>query len=165
MTVMTKIIEFAKSQGIENILDGSNIDDLGDYRPGFEAAHALGIKSPFMEAQIGKEDIREMAKHFDLPVWNKPASACLASRIPYNIAITKEALSQVESAEDFIRDLGYKGFRVRHHDKIARIELNSDDMENFVKNHREEVDFELRKLGYTSVCVDLKGYRLSGLNR
>ncbi|MDD3013098.1 MAG: ATP-dependent sacrificial sulfur transferase LarE [Candidatus Gastranaerophilales bacterium] len=164
-TVMMNIIEFAKSNGIDNILDGSNIDDLSDYRPGFEAASALGIKSPFIEAGISKEDIRELAKFLNLPNWDKPASACLASRIPYNSVITKDILEKVEKAEDFIRDLGYRGFRVRHYDKIARIELNADDIESFIKNHRVKVDLELRRLGYTSVCVDLKGYRLSGLNK
>lgn len=162
--VMANIIEFAKSQGIETILDGSNVDDLSDYRPGFEAAKELGIKSPFIEANINKEDIREMAKLLNLQNWNKPASACLASRIPYNTEITKSNLEMVEKAENFIRNLGYKGFRVRHHDKIARIELDIDDINDFIKNHREETDLTLRTLGYTNVCVDLKGYRMSGLN-
>jgi len=164
-TIMSNVIEFAKGYGAENILDGSNVDDLGDYRPGFEAAKALGIKSPFIEANINKEDIRELAKFLNLPNWDKPASACLASRISYNTAITKDLLEKVEKAEDFIRNLGYSGFRVRHHDKIARIEFNAADIENFIKNHRTETDLELRRLGYANVCVDLKGYRLSGLNK
>jgi len=164
-SVMTKIIEFTNSQEIQNVIDGSNMDDFGDYRPGMEAAQTLGIKFPFIEAKISKTDIIEMSKFFNIPNWNKPASACLASRISYNTEITVEILKQVEAAEDFIRNIGYKGFRVRHYGNIARIELNKNDIENFVKNQGEKVDFGLKKLGYKHVCVDLNGYKLSGLDK
>jgi uncharacterized protein len=161
--IMTSIIEYTKKQNLTYIIDGSNIDDLDDYRPGFEAIKELGIKSPFIEANINKQDIRKMADHFKLPNKDKPASACLASRIPYNTAITMEILERVEKSEDFIRYLGYSGFRVRHHDKIAKIELIPEDINNFIINHREKVDKALKQLGYTNVCIDLKGYTPAGL--
>lgn len=163
--IMTNITEYANKQDIYNIFDGSNIDDLNDYRPGFESIKELEIHSPFIEAGINKYDIMTLGDYFNLPNKNKPASACLATRIPYNTAITKEILDQIEKSEDCIRNLGYSGFRVRYHDKIAKIELIPDDIANFITNHEERVGIDFKKLGYTTVCVDLKGYRPAGLNK
>lgn len=162
--IFTELIKIAKENGIDNIVDGSNIDDLNDYRPGFEAVKKLGIKSPFIEADFNKEDIRNLSKAFKLPNWDKPALACLASRIPYNTQITKESLETIEEAEKYLKNLGYSNFRVRHHDKIARIELNQDDFKPFISKHKTEIDLKFKKLGYNYVCLDLKGYRTGSLN-
>ncbi|MDD3013819.1 MAG: ATP-dependent sacrificial sulfur transferase LarE [Candidatus Gastranaerophilales bacterium] len=162
--ILKELIRQAEKQGFKNIFEGSNLDDIKDYRPGFEAVKALGVKSPFMETGFTKSDIRELAKILELPNWNKPASACLASRIPYGTAITGEILQKIEKAEDFIRKMGYDGFRIRHHDKIARIELNQNDLEKFISSHREKVDSELKKQGYSYICLDLNGYKTGSLN-
>ncbi|OGH98794.1 MAG: TIGR00268 family protein [Candidatus Melainabacteria bacterium GWF2_32_7] len=162
--IFSELVKLAKTKGYQYIFDGSNIDDINDYRPGFEAIKKLEIKSPFIEAGFSKADIRETAKDLGLSNWNKPALACLASRIPYETAITKENLYMIEQAESYLKDLGYSGFRVRHHDKIARIELNQDDIEQFISKHRKEINLKLQKLGYNYVCLDLKGYRTGSLN-
>lgn len=161
---ITTLRTISKEHNLEYILIGTNSDDINDYRPGIEEAKILGAKSPFLEAAFKKADIRKLSCILGLPNHDKPASACLTSRIPYGTEITIEALKTVEEAEDQLRTLGYKGFRVRHHDKIARIELNPDDFDNFIANHREKIDNSFKKLGYNYVCLDLKGYRTGSLN-
>lgn len=158
------LLQVSAETGFSYILDGSNLDDLGDYRPGFTAAKAMGIKSPFIEAEITKANIRALAHAFGLPNWDKPAAACLASRVPYDLQITEKALHSIENAESFLKGLGYTGFRVRHHDNIARIELKPEEMEKFVTRHREDVSTVLSQFGYDYVCLDLKGYRTGSLN-
>jgi len=163
-TVFKEIIALAKEDNIKNIFDGSNINDLEDYRPGFEAIKELQIRSPFIEANISKSEIRGISGAFDIPNWNKPALACLASRIPYNTVITLESLKKVEKAEEYLNNLGYYGCRVRHHDLIARIVLANKDIEKFIFHHKDIVDKKLKEIGYTYVCIDLKGYKTGSLN-
>lgn len=158
--------EIIKNSEFKTIIEGSNLDDLEDYRPGMLAIKALDVKSPFIETEISKSDIRTIARLLGLSNWDKPAMACLASRIPYGTKITKEILVQVKEAENFIQEeLGYKGSRVRHHDNIARIELNPENINNFIKNDKDKVDKELKKLGYKYVCLELSGYSKGSLNR
>ena len=162
--IFGQITELAKQKGYQYIFDGSNVDDISDYRPGFEAIKKLGVKSPFIEADFTKSNIRNLAKTLELPIWNKPALACLASRIPYETTITQQNLQQVEQAESCLNELGYSGLRVRHHGKIARIELNQSDIESFITKHSNEINIKLKKLGYNYVCLDLEGYRTGSLN-
>lgn len=162
--IIAHLRKTAQEYSIENILDGTNTDDTKDYRPGFEAARVLGIKTPFLQAGFNKADIRKLSAALGLHNWNKPASACLASRIPYGTIITEKILKKVEEAEFCIRELGYNGFRVRHHGNIARIELNADDIEKFISQNKEKIVLKFENLGYNYVCLDLKGYRTGSLN-
>jgi len=162
--IITNLQKLAVEFGTENILEGSNLDDLSDYRPGFEAVKIMGVKSPFIEAGFTKQDIREASKAYGLPNWDKPAAACLASRIPYGIEILPEALMQIEESELFIKNLGFKGIRVRHHGDTARIELDKKDIAKFISKNTDETVLQLKKLGYKYVCLDLDGYRTGSLN-
>ncbi len=159
-----QLIELKDQQGINYVCDGSNVADLNDYRPGFEAIKELRVKSPFIEANINKQEIREISLQLNLPNWDKPSQACLASRIPYDTCISSEVLKQVEKAEKILIDLGYKTYRVRHHNEIARIELHPDDSSQFIQKHSEFIDKEFKKLNYNYVCLDLKGYVSGSLN-
>ncbi|MEI7474521.1 MAG: ATP-dependent sacrificial sulfur transferase LarE [bacterium] len=163
-TVFSKITELAKDYKIINILEGSNTDDLSDYRPGFKAILNLSIKSPLMEAKLSKSEIREISKTLGLKTWNKPSYACLASRIPYNETIDIEKLSLVEKSEVFISSLGYQGIRIRHHDTIARIELREENIEKFICNDRKSVELKLKEYGFKYVCLDIGGYKTGSLN-
>ncbi len=163
-TIIANLRKTADEYGIENIIEGSNIDDLEDYRPGFEAVKEMNVKSPFIEAGFTKQDIREASKAFGLSNWNKPASACLASRIPYGTEISQEMLKQIEEAELFIENLGYRGFRVRHLGETAKIELDKADISKFVSENLDTVTIKLNNIGFKSVCVDLEGYRTGSLN-
>ena len=155
----------ARARGIECIADGSNADDRGDYRPGRQAAREFGIRSPLDEAGLTKLEIRELSRHAGLPTWDEPASACLSSRIPYFSEVTPEKLRIIEQAESVLRELGFRVFRVRHHDAVARIELGRDEMARaFEPEIAERIDRSLRELGYQHVAVDLRGYRLGSLN-
>ena len=157
------ILKTAKEHGIEMVADGSNVDDTGDYRPGMRAMAELGIVSPLKEAGLTKNDIRQLSKEAGLPTWDKPAAACLASRFAYGEKITTEGLVRVANAEKFIRDLGFKGIRVRVHGGLARIEVAPEDMERFLGN-ADEVTGKLKSLGFTYVTMDLKGYRTGSMN-
>jgi len=155
----------AEEMGLAYVLDGSNIDDEGDYRPGHRAAARHGIRSPLREAGMTKEDIRALSRKRGLPTWNKPAMACLASRLPYGTPITQAALRQVEEAEDFLRSLGLSQLRVRHHGDIARIEVDSQGMSTLMREeNRQAVVEKLRSLGYLYVALDLAGFRSGSLN-
>ncbi len=157
--------KLARQQGIDHIIDGTNWDDLDDYRPGLKALEELGIMSPLKEAEFTKADIREVSKALDLPTWNKPALACLASRFPYGTRITSERLNQVRQAEEFLRIQGFGQFRVRHHQDTARIELSPEEMRQlFPENIRQQVVVYFKQLGYTYVTMDLEGYRTGSLN-
>lgn len=160
-----ELIKEAERLDFNVIADGANIDDLKDYRPGFKASKEYGIKSPFIEACFAKADIRKLAKISGLPNWNKPAAACLASRIPYDSIITKKNLKMLEKAENQLRNLGYQGFRVRHHDNIARIELNPENIHNFIVKHRVYIDKAFKEIGYSFVCLDLNGYEIGSMNK
>jgi uncharacterized protein len=161
--LFSKLVEIAKSENLAYVVDGSNYDDLSDYRPGNQAASELGVRSPLCEAGITKAEIRQYSKELGLPTWDKPAMACLASRLPHGTRITVENLERVGKAEDVLRRLGLKQVRVRHHGDIARIEVDLSDIAKLAEN-RAGIVKELKSLGYSYVTVDLEGYRLSGLN-
>ena len=163
--LFSRLQEIAKNVGALHILDGSNADDKGDWRPGRKAAEKLGVVSPLAEAGITKVEIRELAKGYGLPNWDKPALACLSSRIPYGSEVTVEKLNQIAAAERFLRTLGFTQLRVRHHGKIARIELLKNEIPFLYRNGlADKVAARLKEIGFTYVTVDLQGYRSGSMN-
>jgi uncharacterized protein len=155
----------ARARGFAVVVDGSNADDRGDYRPGRQAAREHGVRSPLDEAELSKDEIRLLSRHAGLPTWDVPASACLSSRIPYGEEVTEEKLRIIERAEDVLRDLGFRVFRVRHHDTLARLEISRDEMARALEPEvRDRIVRELKSAGYQHVTVDLQGYRLGSLN-
>lgn len=163
--LFSKLLEVAESFGAKFVLDGSNADDLGDWRPGRRAAGKLGVVSPLAEAGITKSEIRELAKAYGLSNWDKPALACLSSRIPYGSEVTVEKLNQIAEAERYLRSLGFTQVRVRHHDKIARIELPKEEITRlYSENLGDQIVARLKEIGYTYVTVDLQGYRSGSMN-
>ena len=147
------------------IVDGNNADDRSDYRPGRQAAREFGVKSPLDEADLTKADIRELSRHAGLPTWDEPASACLSSRIPYHSEVTDEKLRTIERAEQALRALGFRVFRVRHHDALARIEIARDEMARALEpGINDAIVRELKAAGYRHVSLDLQGYRTGSLN-
>jgi uncharacterized protein len=147
------------------VLNGTNLDDLGDYRPGLQAAERAGVRSPFVELGFSKTDVREIAKHLGLGSWNKPAAACLSSRIPYGTSVTPERLNQVGGLEAELRALGFRRSRVRYHDKIARIELDLEELPRLLEPQmREAVVLAGKTHGFTYVTLDLGGYRTGSHN-
>ena len=161
--LFTKIKKIAATQKINYVLDGSNVDDVRDYRPGSKAIKELCVRSPLKEAGLTKKDIRELSHEMKLETWDKPALACLASRFPYGTRITKKRLKQVEMAETFLSKLGLNQIRVRHHNEIARIEVIKDDLDKILK-HKEAIADYFKKLGFTYVTMDIEGYRTGSLN-
>lgn len=160
-----KLRHMAESEGISTVIEGSNTDDLRDYRPGKKAAQEFSIRSPLVEAGISKAEVRELARTLKLVVWDKPSLACLSSRIPYGTRITPEILETIQSAEDQLRVLGFRQVRVRHHGETARIELSRADFGRLLKDEMAaQVTAALKKLGYTYVCLDLEGYRTGSMN-
>jgi len=154
---------YAKEHGLNHIIDGTNADDIGDHRPGRKAARQFGVRSPLQELGFTKADIRELAKLYGLPNWDKPSAACLSSRIPYGTSITLPILSQVEHAEEFLHNFGLRQVRVRHHDLIARIEVEETDFPILFHFHKDIVT-HFKELGYTYVTVDLAGFRTGSMN-
>ena len=155
----------ARDRGLAVVVDGNNADDRGDYRPGRQAAREYGVQSPLDEADLTKDDIRALARDAGLASWNEPASACLSSRIPYGQEVTDERLRQIESAEDAVRELGFRIFRVRHHDAVARLEIARAEMPRALDPEvNEKLVAALKALGYQYVSLDLQGYRLGSLN-
>jgi uncharacterized protein len=147
------------------VVDGNNADDRGDYRPGRQAAREFGVRSPLDEAGLTKSEIRELSRAAGLPTWDEPASACLSSRIPYDHEVTDDKLRQIEQAEQALRALGFRVFRVRHHDEVARIELARDEMVRALDPETNAaIVRELKRAGYRYVSLDLQGYRLGSLN-
>src|SRR5688572_31688240 len=155
----------ASERGIPVIADGSNADDRGDYRPGRKAAREFGVRSPLDEAGLTKDDIRELSRRAGLPTWDEPASACLSSRIPYHSEVTGEELRMIERAEASLRALGFRVCRVRHHDRLARLEIGRDELPRALEpDVRERIVRELADIGYQHVTIDLQGYRMGSLN-
>ena len=163
--VFTNIKEFAKKEGYSFVVDGTNADDVKDYRPGLRALKELEIKSPLLELGINKAEIREFSKELALKTWDKPSYACLLSRIPYNEEIKTEDLATIEKSEKYIMALGYPAVRVRKHCDLARIELPKEEIKSFFnKGLLEVVSKELKKFGFRYVTLDMEGYRIGSLN-
>ena len=161
--LLTKLKGIAKERGFKHVVEGANFDDLDDYRPGMEAVAELDVRSPLKEAKLTKADIRELSKRLGLPTWDKPSFACLSSRFPYGTKITREKLKAVGEAEMFLKTFGVRQLRVRHHDRIARIEVTEEDMGLLLQN-RDQITKKLKELGFTYVTMDLQGYRTGSMN-
>ena len=159
----TRLADVARDRGLNAVLDGSNADDVGDHRPGAVAATENAVRSPLLEAGLTKAEIREWSRELGLPTWDQPAAPCLASRIPYGIAVTPERLRQVETAELGLRALGFRDFRVRHHDGLARLEVHPAEIAR-VAEHRRQIEAAVRAAGFRRVLIDLQGYRRGSLN-
>lgn len=163
--ILKQIKMIAKAEGIEHIVEGSNVDDVKDYRPGAKAIYEQGILSPLKEAGLAKEEIRLLSREWGLTTWNKQSAACLASRFAYGEPITEEKLSMVEQAEDYLRDKGFGQLRVRVHGELARIELSEKDLKPAMESeNRQEIFKRLQSLGFTYVTLDLCGYRMGSMN-
>ncbi|RJQ42296.1 MAG: ATP-dependent sacrificial sulfur transferase LarE [Nitrospiraceae bacterium] len=163
--LFTKIRGIADDEGYRFVLDGSNLDDTADWRPGRKAALNHSVRSPLIETEMGKKEIREISRGLNLSSWDKPSSPCLASRFPYGEQITGEALKQVAGAEEFLRSLGFKEFRVRHHRDIARIELMEKDISVALKPEtRNAIAEKLKSIGYKFVVIDMEGFRSGRMN-
>jgi uncharacterized protein len=159
------LLDIAKQRGFVNVIFGANFDDLDDFRPGNRAMKAFGIRSPLAEAKLTKDDIRALSREMDLLTADQPASPCLASRIMYGLEVTEQRLHQVNEAERFLRELGLIEFRVRHHDTVARIEVNPEDIEKITTEPaRSQIVDKLKSLGFKFVTVDLQGFRSGALN-
>jgi uncharacterized protein len=159
-----KLRAIAEQEGIRYVLDGTNIDDVGDHRPGRVAAEELQVRSPLEEAGFTKEDIRNLSRDMGLPTWDKPALACLSSRFPYGTAITPERVDQVGLAEESLRGLGFRTLRVRYHGSVARIELGEGEFERAAGTERDKVVQLVKAAGFTYVALDLQGYRTGAMN-
>jgi len=159
------LMALAKEKCFHYVTDGANVDDWGDYRPGMQATEELGVRSPLSEAGLTKAEIRRLSKRLNLPTWNKPPYACLATRIPYHSPINAEKLRQVDAGEEFIRGLGVPQVRVRHYEDTARIEVEPEDIPKLVdESVRSRIVDYLKDLGFQSVTLDLAGYRMGSLN-
>lgn len=161
--LFTALTDMAKANGLAAVADGANASDLADYRPGARAGAELGVISPLQEVGLTKDEIRLLSRERDLPTWNKPALACLASRFPYGAEITADALRRVGGLERFLHGLGFTQVRARHHDAIVRLELVPAEMEKALA-HREAIAAEAKRLGYTYCALDLLGYRTGSMN-
>lgn len=159
-----KLRAIADQEGAGYVLDGTNIDDAGDHRPGRTAAEELQVRSPLEEAGFTKQDIRDLSREMRLPTWDKPAFACLSSRFPYGTAITPERVGQVGLAEESLRGLGFRTLRVRYHGSVARIELGEQEFERATGALRDEVVRLVKATGFTYVALDLQGYRTGAMN-
>ncbi|MDR1898391.1 MAG: ATP-dependent sacrificial sulfur transferase LarE [Treponema sp.] len=160
------IMRAAGERGIDTVLDGSNVDDLGDYRPGLRALEELRVLSPLREAGLGKAEIRELSRRFDLPTWDKPAFACLASRIPYGERINPEKLARVEKAEEALRAAGFRQFRVRSHGDMARIEVAPGERRRFFdETFLDGLSRSIKSCGFLYAAFELEGYVMGSMNR
>jgi uncharacterized protein len=161
----THLSRIASEEGYACIANGTNTDDLGDFRPGLNAAKKYGVRSPLVEARLSKAEIRELSREMGLPTWDKPAQACLSSRIPYGTPVTVEALTRIARAEEFLRGLGIRQLRVRHHDTVARIEVEPKDFLTLMDEEvRKRLTAHFRSIGYAYVTLDLEGFRSGSLN-
>lgn len=163
--IFTKILAAAKERGISHVIDGSNSDDIGDFRPGMQALSELDIKSPLRDCGLSKAEIRALSCEMGLPTWDKPSYACLATRIPYGEEITKEKLGMIEHAENYLINLGFRQMRVRFHGGIARIEILPDEIDRFMdEDIRRRVNTAFKEIGFDYVTLDLSGYRSGSMN-
>ncbi|MEW6740015.1 MAG: ATP-dependent sacrificial sulfur transferase LarE [Nitrospirota bacterium] len=163
--LFSKLLDTARAEDYKCVIDGSNSDDLSDWRPGRQAAAKHGIRSPLVEAGLSKDEIRELSKAMGLPTWSKPASPCLSSRFPYGVAITKDALKRVKMSEEFLKSLGFTELRVRSHNDMARIELRADEIDRlFNKELRDSIVNKFKKIGFKYIAIDLEGFRSGKLN-
>jgi uncharacterized protein len=164
--ILADLIELGNGRGMAHVVHGANLDDLKDYRPGMKAARELGVTAPLVEAGLNKDDIRLVSRQLDLPTWNKPSMACLATRVPYGTIIREETLAMIDAAEEMILSVGASTVRVRHHGDIARIELDPEDFERIlVPSTRLAVTDRLKALGFNYVTLDLEGYTSGSMNR
>ena len=159
----SQLTELADQESIKWVVNGANTDDIGDYRPGMVAASEHTVRSPMVEVGLTKADVRAIAKILDIPIWDKPAQPCLSSRIPYGTPVTVENLSKVEQAEDYLRGLGLREVRARHHDRLCRIEIGENEMD-FAFERRKEIVSAIKKIGYLWVSIDMSGLRSGSLN-
>ena len=163
--LFAKLLELAAGQGIAHILDGTNQDDLGDYRPGMRALAELGVVSPLLAAGIGKADIRALSRQAGLPTWNKPSGACLLTRLPHGARVMAEELTRIDAAETWLRGLGFPAVRLRSHGDLARLEVPRDQAPAVLEaDAKHGIDAKLKALGYRYVTLDLAGYRMGSLN-
>ena len=163
--IFSRILNAARENGISNVIDGSNLDDLSDYRPGIKALHELGIISPLRECRLTKSDVRELSRGLNLSTWDKPSFACLASRFVYGEIITAEKLRMVERAEELLMSMGFRQIRVRVHGDIARIEILPEDFQRIIQNEtRAKIYDSLKSFGFHYVALDMKGYRSGSMN-
>jgi len=162
--LFSKLWAIARAEGLAHVIDGNNMDDRGDYRPGRQAAREQGVVSPLELAGFTKEDVRALSRERGLPTWDKPAYACLSSRVPYGTTITRETLAQIEAAEEGLRALGFRVLRVRHHDTVARLELGDAEFVQATGPLRTEVIRIIKSAGYAYVALDLQGYRTGAMN-
>lgn len=164
--LFSKLTDIAKARDIKWICDGTNVDDLGDFRPGLKAVKEKNVRSPLLEAGLTKKDIRELSKALKLPTWDKQSFACLSSRFPYGFGIDKEKLKKIDAAETLLRDNDFKYFRVRHHDdNTVRIEVGKDEILKLLNGSlRETIVNEIKKLGFKYITLDLEGYRTGSMN-
>jgi len=161
----TKLESVARGRGIQNIVDGSTVDDLGDYRPGRRAAAQHAVRSPLIEAGLSKTEVRELSRKATLPTWDKPASPCLSSRIAYGTTVTIERLSKIDRGEEILREFGFREFRVRHHDQLVRLEIAQSEMDRILrKDLFAELAKRFRELGFKYVTLDLDGFRSGSMN-
>ena len=160
-----RLLDIARKEQISSIIEGSTLDDDQDHRPGKKAVQELGIRSPLREARFTKSEVRELSKVLNLPTWDKPSFACLASRFPYGEEITPEALRMIDEAEDFLFSLGFKQVRVRHYQNLARIEIYQEEMARLLEGSiREKVVDRLKEIGYKYITLDLQGFRSGSMN-
>ncbi len=163
--IFSEILDMAEKNGLKYVADGSNSDDMDDHRPGMRALKELGIRSPLLEAGLGKKEIREESKRMGLYTWDKASFACLASRIPYGEVITQDKLDRVDRAENYLRELGLKQYRVRNHEKTARIEVLNDDISFLASAEiRKKIVGKFKDLGFDYITLDLEGFRSGSLN-
>ncbi len=161
----THLSKIATAESYQWVANGTNVDDLGDFRPGQQAAKQYGVRSPLVEAGLSKAEIRSLSKEMDLPTWDKPAQACLSSRIPYGTPVSVEALGRIAKAEEFLRGMGIKQLRVRHHGTVARIEVEKADFAMLLEDEaRKRVTNHFRSIGYAYVTLDLDGFRSGSMN-
>ena len=161
----THLSKIATAESYQWVANGTNVDDLGDFRPGQQAAKQYGVRSPLVEAGLSKAEIRTLSKDMDLPTWDKPAQACLSSRIPYGTPVSVEALGRIAKAEEFLRGMGIRQLRVRHHGTVARIEVEKADFAILLEDEaRKRITNHFRSIGYAYVTLDLDGFRSGSMN-